>query len=169
MKHKIKVQINSNFADDVYSIQVRSWWGQNVSSWRTLKIGDFSRSTQWGYWMWQMWSLWHVQAMVKVWSEMELRISVYRAKTAFRERKLLQCTWTLYWWFKHLRTLIKESTHVGKQAGLFRIKFGSILTKVGPLYRKQMLRNDLQSNSRWNDSWTGTNRASTNWWYGLGN
>lgn len=36
--------------------------------------------------------------------------------------------------------MIKESTHSGKQAGLFRIKFGSILTKIGSVYRKQMLR-----------------------------
>ena len=48
-------------------------------------------------------------------------------------------------------------------------KFESILTKIGPVYRRQMLKNGLQSNNKLNDSGTGTNRASTNWGYGLGN
>ena len=34
----------------------------------------------------------------------------------------------------------KESTHIGKHTRLFRIKFGSVLTKVGPIYTKWMPR-----------------------------
>ena len=29
------------------------------------------------------------------------------------------------------------------------------MTKIGPIYRKQTLKNDLQSNNRLNDSWYG--------------